>query len=181
MTYYGGKEMAAAFRTVRNNTIRIATEIPEEHYGFRPAEGTRSVAETLAHIALGVRLPAEVILSGRTDLDGFNYLEFRGRLQAESNLPRTKDELLALLSAEGEKFATQLEGLTDEFLGQSITFPAGANPPSRTRFDLLLAAKEHEMHHRSQLMLIQRMHGLTPHLTREADARLAAMQAQARG
>ena len=30
MAYYGGREMAAAFRTVRGNTITIAEEIPAE-------------------------------------------------------------------------------------------------------------------------------------------------------
>ena len=34
MTYYGGKELAAAFRTVRDNTIKIAEEIPEDKYDF---------------------------------------------------------------------------------------------------------------------------------------------------
>ena len=29
MTYYGPKEMAASFRTVRANTIKIAEEIPD--------------------------------------------------------------------------------------------------------------------------------------------------------
>jgi len=28
MTYYGGKELADAFRTVRKNTIQIAQDIP---------------------------------------------------------------------------------------------------------------------------------------------------------
>jgi uncharacterized damage-inducible protein DinB len=41
----------------------------------------------------------------------------------------------------------------------------------------LLSPKEHEMHHRGQLMLIQRMLGLTPHLTRQMQERMAAMQA----
>ena len=39
MTYYGAKELAQSFRTVRNNTIKIAEEIPEEKYSFRPATG----------------------------------------------------------------------------------------------------------------------------------------------
>src|SRR4030095_15030154 len=52
MTYYGGKELAAAFRTVRKNTIQIAEEIPEEKYGFRATSGTRTIGETLAHIAV---------------------------------------------------------------------------------------------------------------------------------
>ena len=30
MTYYGGKELAASFRQVRDNTITIAEEIPED-------------------------------------------------------------------------------------------------------------------------------------------------------
>ena len=30
MTYYGAKELARSFRTVRDNTIKIAEEIPEE-------------------------------------------------------------------------------------------------------------------------------------------------------
>ncbi len=32
MTDYGGKELAASFRTVRTNTIQIAEEIPEGKY-----------------------------------------------------------------------------------------------------------------------------------------------------
>jgi uncharacterized damage-inducible protein DinB len=45
---------------------------------------------------------------------------------------------------------------------------------------MLIAVKEHEMHHRGQLMLVERMLGITPHLTREAQARRAAMEAAAK-
>jgi uncharacterized damage-inducible protein DinB len=57
--------------------------------------------------------------------------------------------------------------------------PPGGTPASKTRFELLLGVKEHEMHHRGQLMLIERMLGITPHLTREQEARRAAMMAAA--
>ena len=46
MNYYGGKELAASFRTVRKNTIVIAEEIPEQHYGFRAAPETRTVGSS---------------------------------------------------------------------------------------------------------------------------------------
>ena len=36
---------------------------------------------------------------------------------------------------------------------------------------MLLSVKEHEMHHRGQLMLIERQLGIVPHLTREREAR----------
>jgi len=37
--------------------------------------------------------------------------------------------------------------------------------------------KEHEMHHRAQLMLIERVLGIVPHLTREMQARFASAAA----
>jgi len=38
---------------------------------------------------------------------------------------------------------------------------------------MLLSVKEHEMHHRAQLMVYQRFLGIAPHLTREREARMA--------
>ena len=45
--------------------------------------------------------------------------------------------------------------------------PPGADPATKSRFEMLLSPKEHEMHHRGQLMTMQRMIGLVPHLTRQ--------------
>ncbi len=41
---------------------------------------------------------------------------------------------------------------------------------------MLLGVKEHEMHHRAQLMLVERMLGITPHLTRQNEQRMAAVR-----
>jgi uncharacterized damage-inducible protein DinB len=41
---------------------------------------------------------------------------------------------------------------------------------------MILAVKEHEMHHRAQLMLIERLLGIVPHLTRQMQERIAQMQ-----
>ena len=43
MTYYGGTEMADAFRTVRANTLKIAEEVPEEKYSFKAANESRKL------------------------------------------------------------------------------------------------------------------------------------------
>ena len=53
----------------------------------------------------------------------------------------------------------------------------GSQPTAKTRFEMLLGTKEHEMHHRGPLMLMQRMIGLVPHLTRLMQERAARMQA----
>ena len=91
MTYYGAQELARSFRTVRNNTIAIAGEIPEEQYGFRPADGCRSVEETLVHIAVMPRVQEQIhAVEHRNTLVGFDFFGFRDKLQAEVQAPRTK-------------------------------------------------------------------------------------------
>jgi uncharacterized damage-inducible protein DinB len=100
------------------------------------------------------------------------------RLTAEEKTPRSKEQTIDLLKKSGEKWVGWLEGLTDDFLGEQVAMPQGATPASRTRFDMLLSVKEHEMHHRGQLMLIERMVGIVPHLTRDMQARFAAANAK---
>ena len=51
MNYYGAKDLAEGFRTVRKNTLKVAEEIGEEHYGFRATPETRTVAQTLILIS----------------------------------------------------------------------------------------------------------------------------------
>ena len=178
MNYYGAKELAAAFRTVRNNTIKIAEEIPEDKYSFQAASESRTVAQTLVHIAQGTRFAT--VIHGEQKLktlEGFNFYSFIHPLLEEEKKPRSKAEVVKLLRDSGDQFARWLEGLTDAFLGEQVGLPQGAQPPSKSRFEMLLSAKEHEMHHRAQLMTLQRMLGIVPHLTREREAMFAAMQA----
>jgi uncharacterized damage-inducible protein DinB len=179
MTYYGGAELAAAFRTVRRNTIQVAKDIPEDQYGFSAAPDTRTVEKMLVHIALGPTFQLTIHQNKLDDLAQMNFGEIAGRLRAEEAIPRSKSDVLALLEAEGEKFAAYLETLPEAFLAQQVKMPPGAQPATKSRLEMLLAPKEHEMHHRAQLMLVQRMLGLVPHLTRQFQERLAAQASPA--
>jgi uncharacterized damage-inducible protein DinB len=181
MNFYGAKDLADSFRTVRKNTIVIAEEIPEDKYGFQAAPETRNVAQMLVHVALVPKVAEQIhAVEKRTSLEGFDFPGFIGRLIAEEQTPRTKAQIIDLLRENGDHFANWMEGLSDDFLGQHVAFPAGMTPPSKTRFEMLLGAKEHEMHHRAQLMLIERMLGQVPHLTRQFQERIAAMQKAAK-
>jgi len=179
MSFYGGPQMAASFRLVRGNTIRAAEDIPEDKYGFRPTPDTRTVAQLLAHIAGGPWFQLHVHTTGINDLKQVNFMELLPHFRAQEDKPRNKAELIAFLRSEGERFASYLEGLSDAFLGQTVQMPPGATPASKSRFEMLLSPKEHEMHHRGQLMLIQRMVGVVPHLTRQMQERTAAREAAA--
>jgi uncharacterized damage-inducible protein DinB len=170
--------MAASFRTVRGNTIKIAEEIPEEKYSFRAAPGCRSVAETLIHIATSPRLQEQIqIKEHRDSLVGFDFFAFMGKQVAEEKTARPKAEILKMLREEGEKYAQAMEGLSEAFLAETVESPQGMVPPAKSRFEMLLGPKEHEMHHRGQLMQVQRMLGMVPPLTRQMEERIAAMKA----
>jgi len=178
MTYYGAKDLAESFRTVRKNTILVAEDIPEDKYRFRPANDVRTVEKLLTHIALTSRFQLRIHSDKLTTLEGFNFPARMQEMAAEEAKQRTKAQVIELLRTEGEKWAALVEGCSDEFLGQTILMPPGGAPPQRTRFDMMLSVKEHEMHHRGQLMLIERIVGIVPHLTRQVQERMARMQAR---
>lgn len=168
--------MAASFRTVRKNTIIIAEEIGEAHYGFRPTPDTRSVAQLLMHIALIPRIQEQIhAIERRTSLVGFDFPTIITRLLEEEQQAQPKTKIVEFLQTEGDRFAGWLEGVSGDFLGERVAMPPGMTPASKTRFEMLSAPKEHEMHHRGQLMLIERLLGMVPHMTREMRARFAAM------
>ena len=172
MTAYGAPQLANSFRTVRNNTIQIAEDIPEDKYNFVPAPGTQSVSALLKHIAFGPKFYHDIHKAGITSFKDYNFPAAFAPIREEEEKPRSKAEIVALLKSEGEKFASWLDSLTPDFLAQTYTDPMGQNPTSR--LTSLHSPKEHEMHHRGQLMLIQRMLGIVPHLTRAREARQAA-------
>jgi uncharacterized damage-inducible protein DinB len=176
MVYYGAKELAASSRTVRGNTLHIAQDIPEDKFAFKPVPEFRSVAQLFAHIAISCRFQYQLqAIEKRTSFEGVDFPAFMKKLMEEELEPRSKAQIISLLSEEGEKWANWLGGLSDEFLGQKFNMPEGATPPYKSRLEMILSVKEHEMHHRAQLMLIERLLGIVPHLTREREAHMAQM------
>lgn len=178
---YGARELADAFRTVRRNTLQIAEEIPEDKYGFRATAEVRSVAEELAHIACAHMWQVDCHGTDRKTFMSFeDFTAYAGRCAQQAERLRTKAEIVEALKANGEAFARFLEALSDAQLAEKVSFPPPVQPSEKTRFEMLLGVKEHEMHHRAKLMLIERLLGLVPHLTRQRQERMQA-RAQAAG
>lgn len=178
MTYYGAKELQASFDTVRRNTITIAEEIPAEKYTFRASPDTKSVGEMLAHVAAAPMWQIDMH-SQRVSAVDFAYL---GRCPAEGQvaeqaLGTDENAIVKALRDNGDRMSRFLGGLSEATLQESVSFPPPVQPSMKARFEMLLGIKEHEMHHRAQLMLIERMIGIVPHLTRAREA----FRAQAAG
>ncbi len=177
MNYYGAKNMANSWRTVRDNTIKIAEEIPADKYSFRATADTMSVAELLAHMATNTMWGVSVHMVNKKDaLSAEDFGAFHAAARQASAALTNKDAIIAALKANGEAMAHTLESMSDETLGQTISVPGG----SKTRFEMLLGLKEHEMHHRGQLMVMERLMGMVPHMTRARQERMAAAAAAAK-
>ncbi len=166
MNHYGPQQLADALRTVRKNTILVAEDIPEESYGYRVTPDSRSVAETLLHIAAAPQL--DYYIHGSERISSIEDFSLFGTLLKEApiheKLPYSKAQIVNLLRAEGEKWAVFVERIPNSQAEELVTMPSGA--ASKSRFEMLQGTKEHEMHHRAQLMVVERLLGVVPHLTR---------------
>jgi uncharacterized damage-inducible protein DinB len=160
---YGVRELVAGTRAVRRNTILIAEDIPEESFGFRATPVTRSIAETLVHIAwlasFDLAIHQELHL---VSLDGFDFPAMLERSAEEERRPRTKAEIVELLRTEGDRWMFWVEALPERFLAERVALPGGG---SMSRFEMLLGTKEHELKHRAQLTVLERMIGIAPRFT----------------
>jgi uncharacterized damage-inducible protein DinB len=176
MTYYGASDLARSFRIVRKNTLAIAEEIPVEMYDFRPTPECRSVREILVHIAVS----SQGNYRGHAvrKITTFIGIDFptliKERQEQEKQLAAVpKAQLIEVLRTDGENWGTYLDTVPEEELAVILPFPEPAVPPAKSRFEMFLSTKEHEMHHRAQLMVFERLLGLVQHLTRERLARMA--------
>ncbi len=168
MQNYGAKQMAESWRTVRKNTVQLAEDIPADQYEFRATPETMTVASMLAHIATSPHWAEQVhFVEQKTELAMSDFHRLFGAAGAMAASLKTKDQIVDALIAGGESFALHLDAMTDEQLDERVALPN----TSKSRMEMLLGVKEHEMHHRAQLMLVQRLLGIVPHLTRARQQR----------
>src|ERR1035437_1382601 len=111
MTYYGASDLARSFRTVRTNTLRIAEEIPEDRYDFRPTQDSRSVREILVHMLVSSR--SGYLGHAVRKVTTFVGIDFptliRERLEQEKQLSTaSKAQLLEKLRTDGDRKSTRL-------------------------------------------------------------------------
>jgi uncharacterized damage-inducible protein DinB len=164
MNLYGPKQLADSIRTVRQNVVLIAEDVHEDDYLFRPAVGSRSVAEVLIHIAFFSNFDYLFHEEEHvTTAEAFDFGQFLRDSESQEKRHHSKSRLIGLLKDSGESWAEWVEFVPQQFLAEGVVQRDGT---SKTRFEMVLGTKEHEMHHLGQLAVIERMLGIVPHLAR---------------
>ena len=83
--------------------------------------------------------------------------------ESQEKRHHAKSKLIEVLKGTGESWAEWVEFVPEKFLAEGV---AQLDGRSKSRFEMVLGTKEHEMHHLGQLTVIERMLGIVPHLTR---------------
>ena len=143
------------FRTVwdqeAQNTIRVLEALPTDQYDFRPDPKGRSLGELAWHLS-----EIDACLS-------FGVAE--RRFDLEDTLPELQRPREIKLLAPGyrrvhELAMARLQGLTNDHLGESVTFFDGQ--PMTIRDVLWVVLLHHLIHHRGQLVMMCRTAGGAP-------------------
>ena len=177
MNLYGPKQLADGIRTVRRNVVLIAEDIHEDDYLFRPSVGSRSVAEILIHIAFFSNFDYLFHEEEHvTTVEAFDFGQFLKDSESQEKRNHRKPKLIELLRDSGERWAEWVEFVPEPFLAETV---AQRDETFKTRFELVLDTKEHEIQHLGQLTVIERMLGIVPHLTRaNSEARASEQKSE---
>lgn len=155
------EEILGQWQDVRNGLIKEIELIPEDRLEFRAAPETRSVIELLHHIIESERLLAGEMCRDDTNFKrGFPALiaEFAGNVKVAT----TKDAVLDLLRASIAETHDLVRGFGDTNFEKLMTRFDGREQP---KYLMLSFTVSHEMYHRGQLTVYQRLVGIEPALT----------------
>ena len=139
----------AMFKAPRNDILRAAEKMPEEHYGFRPTPEVRTFAEILGHIADGHYLVCSKSLGEKPP---------NADIQFNEKTKRTKAELVRVLTESAEycdRAHAQLAGPR----GAEVIDWFGAKHPRATT---LFFNTGHDWESYGTLVAYMRMKGIVP-------------------
>ena len=159
------------WKEFRKGLIAEVEQIPEDKFTFRATPETRSIAELLQHIVevqkmlIGEASRADANLSRQPFAD--HLKEYAGDVKAVTD----KNGLLELLRSSMELCEATIRA-NDDFMHGEM---GGLDGKPSPKLKVINFAMSHEMYHRGQLTVYERLLSLEPALTRQ----FAKMMAQA--
>ena len=150
-----------SWKDVRNGLIEEVEKIPEDQMSFRATPDTRSIAEILQHI-----VETQKILVGETCREGSNLLRQSFAAHGQEYAPGVRDvsdkqgliELLRSSMAAAETLILSHADMWDAPMN-------GITGQPTTKGAILMFAASHEMYHRGQLTVYERLLNIEPVLT----------------
>jgi uncharacterized damage-inducible protein DinB len=162
------EELVDFWKEVRAGVIDELAQIPAEQFGFQPAPESRSVAGIIRHI-VGVQEFSTGELC-RPDTDFTRLIrELVERHAAEANTGGDKEELIGSLRSSMESVEATLRAFGEEALKEKVQYGK-----MRSKLDILYLYITHEMYHRGQITVYERLLKIEPAATAKVRELLAA-------
>jgi len=139
-------ELKQNYGFVKNNLLRLAEKMPEEHYVFKPAADIRSFGESIAHVADSQARSCSLVNGSSKTVD------------AESK--KTKTDLLAALSASFAICDEAFDALTDAGASQMVRL--GQSTRERSKLGLLAGVIGHSNEQYGYMAVYLRLKGIVP-------------------
>jgi uncharacterized damage-inducible protein DinB len=156
-------EICEGWQEVRIGLIKEVESIPADQFGFRAAEGSRSVLEILQHIVEAERVLAGEICRDDTNLMRVPFPELIAEYAGQVKESATRDAILELLRRSLDETTQRLREFGDEKLEQMMMRFDGKQLLKRVMLNFIVS---HEMYHRGQVTVYQRLLGVEPALTK---------------
>ena len=157
------EEAIEAWEDARNGIIDEVQNIPADQFDFCPAEGVRSVAELVVHIMEVSLMMAGELTRPDTNLKRWPWPKLLNHYAGHVQSLRTKRELVAALKRTLKEGSAKFREAGElHMLGRIERFDGQLG----TRLAWFHHGIAHEMYHRGQLALYQRLMGITPALTK---------------
>lgn len=142
---------------VEGKLLGLARAIPADKWGWRPAEGVRSVHEVFKHVVAdnylipamaGAAAPAETGIRGDAYQTALDY----------ENRPLTRDETIAQLESSFAHLKAALRATSESAMNETVAL--GRNQASKRYLWVLAATHVHE--HLGQMIAYARSNGVVP-------------------
>ena len=146
---------------VRAGLIKEASQVPDDKFSFRATPDTRSIAEVLQHIIEAQKLLVGESCRVETNLRRHSFADHIKEYAPEVAAVSDKNGLLELLRSSMEMAEAAIRGCGDGLNATMQRFDG----KEVTKFDFLNFAIAHEMYHRGQLTVYERLLGVEPALT----------------
>ena len=150
-----------SWKDVRNGLIEEVEKIPEEQMSFRATPDTRTIAEIIQHI-----VETQKILVGETCRDDSNLLRQSFAAHAQEYAPGVRD----VTDKQGliDLLRSSLAAAESAVMAHADMWDApmkGITGQPTTKGAILMFATSHEMYHRGQLTVYERLLNIEPVLT----------------
>lgn len=153
--------LVQSWSEVRTGLINEASQIPEEKFSFRATPQTRSVAELLQHIVQVQKLLVGEACREDTNLMRQSFADHINEYAPDVAAITDKSGLLELLRSSLEPAEAAIRGCGAGLEQKMKRFDG----KEMTKFDFLNFGIAHEMYHRGQLTVYERLLGVEPALT----------------